>query len=419
MSTSSARHSRIAIVGNGVAALVAQSVQRAEGLRPGELVVYGDQRDPLANLRRYTHAIRQDRMRSESSGHFLPSDFPGMALLESLRRRSPRPLLRSLVDRYQPPLGDLLAHGAAVAGALATSCCFVPARVAGVARTDEQTLALLDESGAALGSAQHVLLALGHPGLRWPACLLDWRADPRVVHAYQPKSYQPGQLVLVLGGGMAAAHEWLAALRAGCRVVALSRQPGRHQPLNAPRCDFSAAGIDRYRRLNADERHAHLDRVAAGSYPWRAEWEREFTQARDSGMLRMVQAELLTVSRQDSGLTLRLSNGDFLWADRITAATGFIPDAAAHPLIARLAAVDGVVLERGRLIIDDDFCVPPISRAGSRLCVSGNLARGALPVADTFAGMKYVARRLRPLWGIRSQPLARLRFQQRLALEAR
>ena len=429
-----APHSRIAIVGNGVAALVAQSVLLAEGLGAERLVVYGDQRDPFGNFRSYTHAIQQDRMRSESGGHFFPSDFPGMALLESLRRRTPLPLLRSLFDRYQPQLDDLLAHGAAVANALESARCFVPARVGQVTRIDDETLALRDESGESLGTAQHVILALGHPGLRWPPCLSEWRDDPRVGHAYQPKVYHAGELVVVVGRGMAAAHEWLAALRAGCSVVALSRLPVHHQPLNAPRCDFSASGLDRYRRLNSPDRHAYLDRVAAGSYPWRPEWERELEHARSLGMLRMVQAEILSVGLQDDSrvlshrpedlrssagrenerLTMRLSNGDFLWADRLTAATGFNPDASAHRVISRLADLDGVALERGRLIIGDDFSVPPVSLDRSRLSVIGNLARWALPVADTFAGMKYVARRLQPRWGIRADPLVRHKFRQRL-----
>jgi len=480
-----------------VAALVAQSVLLADGLSAEQLVVYGDQRDPLGNFRSYAHAIHQDRMRSESSGHFFPSDFPGMALLESLRRRTLRPLLRSLIDRYQPQLDDLLAHGTAVANALEPARCFVPARVGQIARIDEETFALRDESGQSLGTAQHVILAPGHPGLRWPPCLLEWQDDsgvlsrraeglrpsagrqddsgvlsrraeglrpsagrqddsgvlsrraeglrpsagrqddsgvlsrraeglrpsagrqddPRVRHAYQPKAYHAGEVVLVIGRGMAAAHEWLAALRAGCRVVALSRLPVHHQPLNAPRCDFSASGLDRYRRLNPEDRHAYLDRIAAGSYPWRPEWERELARARSLGMLRMVQAEILSVGLQDERLTMRLANGDLLRADRITAATGFIPDAGAHRVISRLAELDGVALEQGRLIIGDDFCVPPVSLHRSRLSVIGNLARWALPVADTFAGMKYVARRLRPLWGIRAEPLVWLRFQRRLAMQ--
>jgi cation diffusion facilitator CzcD-associated flavoprotein CzcO len=428
-------HSRIAIVGNGIGALVAQSVFRAEGLSADQICVYGEQRDTFGNFRSYTRAIQQDRMRSESSGHFFPSDFPGMALLESVRRRTPLPLLRSLLDRYQPTLDDLLDHGAAVANALEAARSFVPARVGQVARVDEAVFALRDEAGQNLATAQHVILALGHPGLWWPPILSDWRKDQRVAHAYEPKLYRAGELVLVIGRGMAAAHEWLAALRADCRVMAISRHPLHHQALNAPRCDFSAAGLDRYRRLGPSERHAYLDGLASGTYPWRPEWEREFERARRSGSLRMVQAEVLSVAQQhdpsdlhrraeglrpsagkpDELLMLRLSNGDFVWADRITAATGFTPDSGAHPLIARMADSEGVALERGRLIIDDNFCVPLTSRSGSCLSVIGNLARWALPVADTFAGMKYVARRLLPLLGIRMEPFMRLQFQLRLS----
>ena len=156
--------------------------------------------------------------------------------------------------------------------------------------------------------------------------------------------------------------------------------------------------------------------MAAGSYPQRADWERELEQARQAGALRMLQAEVMALAEEGTRLRMRLSNGDFLWADRITAATGFIPDAGAHSVIARLATLDGAVVERGRLMIADDFCVPPLSSANSRLCVIGNLARWALPVADTLAGMKYVARRLRPLWGIRAAPLHRLMFQSRLVM---
>src|SRR5438067_4947942 len=236
------RHSRIALVGNGVAALSTLSVFRSLGLPRGEIVVYGDQTDPFANFRRYTRAIRQDRMRSESSGHFFPSDFPGLALLDSLHRHTPVPLLLSLFDQYQPRLADLLSHGATVARALQPLRSFVRTRIARLEWAQQKRFVLYDGAGAAVGSAQHVLLALGHAGLRWPDALLPWRGGARIAHAYQRKCYQAGETVLVAGAGMAATHEWLAALAAGGQVIALSRQPFHHQPLNAPRCDFTAAG---------------------------------------------------------------------------------------------------------------------------------------------------------------------------------
>src|SRR5437879_1314341 len=103
-------HSRIAIIGNGPGALATLVTFRAEGLPIDAVAVYGDQPKPLHTFSGYTHAIRQERMRSESSGHFFPSDYPGLALLDSLRHRSPMPLLGSLFDNYQPALEDLLVH---------------------------------------------------------------------------------------------------------------------------------------------------------------------------------------------------------------------------------------------------------------------------------------------------------------------
>ncbi|TMC58079.1 MAG: lysine N(6)-hydroxylase/L-ornithine N(5)-oxygenase family protein [Chloroflexi bacterium] len=388
------RHSCIAVVGNGVAALTTLSVFRSAGLPRGEIVVYGDQTDPFANFRRYTRAIRQDRMRSESSGHFFPSDFPGLALLDSLHHRTPLPLLLSLFDQYQPRLAYLLSHGDGIARALQPLRSFVRTRIARVEWAEQKRFVLYDGAGAAVGSAQHVLLALGHPGLRWPEALLPWRGDARVAHAYQRKCYHAGENVLVAGAGMAATHEWLAALAAGGQVLALSRQPFRLQPLNAPRCDFNAAGLDRYRRLSAPERHAYLDAIAAGSYPSRPDWERTLSSARRDGRWRAVQAGLLAVEAEGDALNVRLSNGEAVRVQRIVAATGFIPDAVAHPLIAQLAGAHGARVEQGRLIVDDDFTLPSPGAEGARVAVTGNLARWALPVGDTFVGMKYVARRL-------------------------
>ena len=408
MSISSPRHSHIAIVGHGVSALTARSVFHAEGISPDQIISYGDQADSFANFRRYTHAIQQDRMRSESNGHFFPTDFPGLALLDSLRNRTPLPLLLSLFDQYQPRLNDLLAHGAQIAHALEPAHVHVCARITRITSQPDRFL-LHDHAGNALGTAQHVILALGHPGLRWPEPLNAWRNNPRVTHAYQPKQYCAGETALVVGAGMAAAHEWLAALRAGSRVVALSRHPLRHQPLNAPRCNFTAAGLDAYRRLNPAERHAYLDRVAAGSHPWRAHWEWELTRARQQSCWRMIQAEVRAIEAHGAELIVRLSNGEALIVNRIVSATGFVSAMTAHTLIAQLVADYAAPVERGRLLITDDFSVPQIGNAQSRLAVIGNLARWALPVADTFMGMKYVARRLLRTLDIALQPPQRFK----------
>jgi hypothetical protein len=385
----------VAIVGYGVGALIASSIFQAEGLSAQQIVVYGDQPDPLCNFRRYTSAIRQDRMRSESSGHFFPSDFPGFALLDSLRQRRPWPLLWSLFDAYSPRLSDWLAHGERIARALAPS--FVQARIGRMTHERRESMTsfvLHDERGHQVGRAQHVLLALGHPALSWPSWLAHWRGDERITHAYQPKCYRAGETVIVLGAGMAAAHQWLAALEAGARVVAVSREPLRHQALNAPRCDFTAVGLEPYRTLDTSARHAYLDRLSRGTYPWRADWEWRLSRARWQGQWRATQADVLALEAYDDELIVRLSTGEAIVANRIVAATGFVSDVRAHPLIAQLADDYALPIERGRLLVNDDFTVSQLGAPDARVAVIGNLARWALPVGDTLMGMKYVARRL-------------------------
>lgn len=384
----------IALVGYGVSALIASTIFRSEGLSSQQIAIYGDQPDPFCNFRRYTSAIQQDRMRSESNGHFFPSDFPGFALLDSLRQRTPWPLLLSLFDAYRPHLGDLLAHGASIAETVAPS--FIHARVGRIVynAADDAPYVLFDDHGQTLGRAQHVLLALGHPALRWPEWLSPWRDHARVAHAYQAKQYRAGETALVVGAGMAATHEWLAALRVGARVIAVSRQALRHQPLNAPRCDFTAVGLDHYRSLDAPARHAYLDRLSHGSYPWRTAWEWTLARARWQGTWRTVQADVLALEPHDDEFLVRLSTGEAIIVNRIVATTGFVPDVRAHSLIAQLAADYPLPIERGRLLINDDFTLPVIGAPHARIAVIGNLARWALPIGDTFMGMKYVARRL-------------------------
>lgn len=390
--------SHIAIVGDGAAALAALAVLCQDGAR--DISVYGDGAHPLAALERYARAVRQERMRSEGDGHLSPAGFPGLALRDSWRRRSPLPALASLFNLYTPPLDLLLDHAAVVARRSGFARARVPARVGRVERRERPRceFALSDEDGQLIGRAQHVVLALGHPGLRWPAAVGSWRFHPRVAHAYQGPAFARGERVVVVGGGIAAAHTWLAALDAGATVLALHRSPLRRQQLNAARCMFSSVGIEAYRRLGPDERLAFL-RAARGSFPWRWGWEWRLLRARRAGRFAERLGELARIEgrAQDAGpLTLRLADGAAAVADRLVLATGFRADPCGHPLVRRLGEEYGVPLVGGMLRVADDHTLP-LSQPDSTLTVLGALARWALPTADTFFGMKYAARRLAPL----------------------
>ena len=254
---------------------------------------------------------------------------------------------------------------------------------------------LFDEYGQPLGAARHLVLALGHAALAWPAPLAPWHNHPLVAHAYRSPVLRPGARVAVIGGGMAAAHLWIAAIQQGCQVVALHRRPLHRQALNAPRCAFSAAGIDAYRRLDPYARCA-FHAAPRGSFPWRLTWEPAYWWASRSDMFAGRQTEVVRVvsSAGDTKLTLMLADGTVETVDQVICATGFRSSVRAHALIAQLADDYALPLIDDMLCIDDDFTLPALGGHGSVCGVIGVLARWALPIADTFAGMKYAARRL-------------------------
>jgi cation diffusion facilitator CzcD-associated flavoprotein CzcO len=100
----------VAIVGSGLAGFTAYQALRRGGLDPGEIAVFGTDDDPAATWRVRAAAIRQREMRSESDGHCRPTTFPGLAFSSVLRRRSVRPLVDAVCDRYHPTVEEFLAH---------------------------------------------------------------------------------------------------------------------------------------------------------------------------------------------------------------------------------------------------------------------------------------------------------------------
>jgi hypothetical protein len=390
----------IAIIGDGAAALATLAVLRGAGMATGEAAVYGDERQPLKRLGSYARAVAQERMRSEGEGHLGPEGFPDLALRDAWRRRTPLPMLASLFNLYTPPLELVIDHASSVARACGFEQAHVAARIGRLERVERPRceFVLHDEQGCTVGRARHVILALGHPGLRWPAAAGSWRFHRRVAHAYAAPEFAAGEHVVVVGSGIAAVHTWLAALAAGAVVTAMHRSPLRTQPLNAARCMFSSAGIEAYRRLDVEERLAWL-REQGGSYPWRWRWALQLRRASAAGRFVDWPGELAQIDgdeRSDTPLTLELTDGGTLTADRLVFATGFRSDPCGHALVRQL--VEEYKLPRaGTLLhVADDYTLAPLSVPQSTLSVVGALARLALPVADTFFGMKYAARRIAP-----------------------
>jgi cation diffusion facilitator CzcD-associated flavoprotein CzcO len=347
---------RIAIVGGGLAGFVSYLTLQKGGIDDDEIKVFSTEADPAAAWRRRAAAIRQTHMRSESDGHCLPTSFPGLAVREARHRRSPAPLLASLVDRYHPTVDDFLAHVEELRVASDWPRRLVRARIERVRAVD---------GGFSLdghGEFEHVLLATGHPGLSRPE---ELDGDPRVVHAYELHEY--GGEVCVVGAGLAAATEWRNALAAGSRVFSVRRREPARRPLNVPRPYLSRRGLASFHRLERDDRAALLERLLAPSYPPGREWDEPLASGRFS------------IERHVNG------------AAQVICATGFLRGCRHDPLLSVLVDEHGLDTVDGRLALAPDSTVPELTDETRTLAVAGVAAQWAYPAADTLMGARYAA----------------------------
>jgi cation diffusion facilitator CzcD-associated flavoprotein CzcO len=350
---------QVAVVGSGLAGFTAYQTLRRK-LEPEEIAVFGDDDDPAATFRRHAAAIRQHEMRSESDGHCLPTSFPGLAFRSALARRSPGPLVGSLLDRYHPTVHEFLAHVERLRERSGWDRSLRPARVERIRAVDGGFQ--LDGEGV----FRHVLVATGHPGLNVPEELRD---DPRAVHSYEPHDY--ASTVTVVGAGLAAATEWLNALAAGSEVVSVRHREPVRQPLNVPREYFSRRGLESFHRLGPAERSARLRALLAPSYPPGRQW--------DEPVARATMEEQFRIEESVNGTA------------QIVCATGFKRGFRHDPLLSRLVDEHGLETTDGWIVLSGDGAVPALSDSTRTLALAGVAAQWAFPAADTLAGARYVA----------------------------
>ena len=355
--------SDVALVGSGLAALTAYATLHEAGV---EADVYGERADPAGVWRERAAAIRQTHMRSESDGHVRPRTFPGLAAREAWRRRDPRPLASSVLDRYRPAVSEFLEDVERVREATGWR----------VRETRVDAIRAVEGGFVVAGTAyRHVLVATGHPGLALPE---ELAGDPRVVHAYEPHEY--AAKVAVVGAGMAAATEWRNALAAGAEVVSVRRREPIRRPLNLPRQLFTKRGLARYHASPAAERAAFLRSISTPSYPPGPEWD----APQKSHNFR---TEFPFVPGRRPGTKGEM----FAEVEQIICATGFRRGFRHDPLLRRLAEEHALAAANGWLVLDDDATVPALTDESRTLALSGIHAQWAYPAADTLMGMRYVA----------------------------
>jgi cation diffusion facilitator CzcD-associated flavoprotein CzcO len=350
-----------AIVGGGLASLVAYATLRHGGITSAEIAVFGTDIDPASQWRQRAAAIRQRRMRSESEGHCAARSFPGLAVRSALRRKSPVPLIQSFLDRYHPTVHEFLDHAAEVRAASGWDEGFERMTVRRI-RAVEGGFEL---DGA--GPFQHVLVATGHPGLAFPP---EVERDSRAVHAYQAHDY--ADRVEIVGAGMAAATEWLNALAAGSKVVSVRRRDPVRRPLNLPRQLFTRRGLAAFHRTEPDQRRDLLGSWSTPSFPPGRSWDEPIERAVRDGRF-SVAAEL---------------NG----ADQVICATGFRRGYASDPLLARLVVDHGLATAGNWIVLEPDSTVGWVTDSSRTLSLAGVAGQWAFPAADTLVGAKYAAR---------------------------
>ncbi len=349
----------VAVVGSGLAGFTAYQSLRRGGLAPQEIAVFGTDADPAAAWRRRAEAIRQHEMRSESDGHCRPTTFPGLAVRTAAKRRSPKPLVASVLDRYHPTVAEFLADVAELRERSGWDRSFREVRI----DTVRAVPGGFEIDGD--GPFAHVLLALGHPGPNMPE---ELRADPRALHAYEPHDY--ARTVTVVGAGLAAATEWLNALATGAEVVSVRRREPVRRPLNVPREYLSRRGLAAYQRLGPGERAARLKALLVASYPAGAAWDQPLRQAEAEGRFRV-----------ESSI-----NG----SEQVICATGFQHGFAHDPLLSGLVVDHGLQTVEGWIVLDPDSTVPGLTDDSRTLALAGAPAQWAFPAADTLAGARYV-----------------------------
>jgi hypothetical protein len=429
------RDSTIAVVGDGFGSLMVYATAVYVGFRPDQIAVYGTAETAVSTYRQYAWNLRQTVLRSESESHFLPADWPTFAQLDAWSRRSAAPLLRSIRRRYNPGVPEILTEAVTVQERLGWDERRVPVRVGWLQRALDPAphFVLYDDTGAQLGRAKHVMIALGHGPLSFPRVLAQAREDPefagRVVQAYEPKTYVPEGRYVVIGAGIASVNEWANALDAGAKVVSLLRNPAPdEQDLNTPRCLFEAYGIDAFQELSFDQRVAFLGRILKGTSPRREGWVEKIERGIAEDRFDQLIGEIDEIKDGPAGLAIHVASAhgpEPGWLDvtGVVCGTGFVRSSLAIPVIRRLVEQYRIPVEDGRLVLRSNCGVPGLDLEESRLCAMGLLANAVIPHGDTIAGLKYVGRRFvadcAEAERLRPRPFSgRLRMQLSLASAA-
>lgn len=391
----------VAIIGGGFGALMSYAVLRFRGIPASQIAIFSPDSSPEHSWERFIRAINLEHLRSESTGHFYPTDSPGLATMEAFRMWSIQPIIQSWFDRYHPAVDTFIRHTKSIARQTGYYRCLTPTTISKIERHDGW-FSLYDASGSFLLFAQHVIVAIGHGKHRICKPVERFRAtlphDTRVVLSYEHKSYAPPRRVVVVGDGLTAGTEWMNILQTGGSVVAVSlRGFSFGQALNCPRKYLSRRGLTPYRAQSAEDRIAEIEQATRGTVPMYPHWRRTVRDAIKSGRLEFITGELTDVQPvADTNVRCTIALGGtmgsrIIESDQLLCAIGFLPPAT-NPFLAQLIEQYSIPTMHGFPVIDNNCSAPEVSQPHSALFFIGSAAAWAFPCADQLSGLKLAAR---------------------------
>ncbi|MQA26064.1 MAG: hypothetical protein GEU94_11460 [Micromonosporaceae bacterium] len=432
-------------VGGGLASFALVNFLRVCGAPTDEIRVVSPQRRPYENLHdlmRRSQILDQEPLRSESMARVDNIwGFPGYAMGDAVRRRSPGPMLRVLAEplaaEYFNPSPDQVFGGVdREAARIGWDSMVLPARAQLLRRREEGGYFCLvcpvDGSAPVALRSQYAHLGTGYPGVRYVPEVSRYRIEHReyfnVVNAYEPHEHvyqvlrrRPGSVV-VRGAGITASRVLQRLFddrRAFGQDVTVThlfrtyadraqgpstfRRPGgdgwNYQPFSFPK----AAGSGQLRRrlfsMNAEQRAAFIGAMDAATTAKRRMWQRQLTRAREVGAYRALKGEIRAMSPAPDGkvdLTVdadALPAGATLQADFVIDCTGLTPTLRDSPLLADLLETGGARLNPlGGLDVGAHFDVRGGQQESGQLYASGVIARGGyLAPVDSFWGFTHAA----------------------------
>lgn len=409
-------------VGGGLGSFTLLDTLRIAGVPADAMATIGPHRSPI---RQYETALAnsgiglEGRLRSESCSTLdNPWGFPGYAIRESIRRRTPGPVLRVLseplaAEYYTPKRCDVVASVTKECERIGWSSMLRRGMVQQIRKTvlGYAVRYRTPEGDERSVLADNIHLALG-PG---PPRILDDSAAVNAVASSEPRRvyhvYEPHEAILdaaasravtvaVRGSGIAGSHAVdrliVEQMRShpDLRIIHIIRQPpsSTRQAFNVPKAAWGGQFQQRLERSEGAERDALLRHLAATTIPKRgAVASRRRSAIRSHVLTEIVHPDPRLFAQNEA---VGVDVGDDqprIAVDFVIDATGFQSGVQGQPIVDDFLAAAGTgPNRRDRLDVDRCFGVAGLDTVVGRAYVSGSLAFGdRYGAPDTFLGLTY------------------------------